>query len=104
MCWERSTIAVTGGVTKVAEIIRRIAGIWNRPVVTIGTVGAALGAAVAGASALAKEKGREFNADALSAAVLPRSAPVEPRPGDVQAYHGDGCYLAKLLPEFEKRR
>ena len=97
-------IAVTGGVTRVAEIVRRIAAIWNRPVVTIGTVGAALGAAVAGSSALAKEEKIDFNPDALSAAVLPRSPAVLPKPADVEAYHGDGGYLGRLFLEYEKRR
>ena len=100
----REPIAVTGGVTKVPEILRRIAAIWNRPVVTIGTVGAALGAAVAGACALGKETGESIDADEVSASVLPRSAAVEPAPSDVRAFHGDGGYLARLETEYEKRR
>jgi len=95
---------VTGGVTKIAEIVRRIAGIWNRPVATMGTVGAALGAAVAGASALAKGEGTTADVESLSASVLPRSRPVEPRADDVRAYHGDNGYLARLHAEYEKLR
>ena len=97
-------ISVTGGVTKVPEILRRVAAIWNRPVATIGTVGAALGAAVAGAGSLAKYEGVPFDADALSASVLPRGAAVQPKPSDVQAFHAEDGYLSNLEREYEKRR
>jgi xylulokinase len=97
-------ISVTGGVTKVPEILRRVAAIWNRPVVTIGTVGAALGAAVAGAGSLAKYEGVTFDSDALSTSVLPRGAAVSPTPSDVQAFHADGGYLSNLEEEYERRR
>ena len=96
-------IAVTGGVTKVPEILRRVAGIWNRPVTTIGTVGAALGAAVAGAGALTKAGDGSYDVEALNEAVLPRGDVVEPRPEDVQVFHGDGGYLRRLQTEYEKR-
>lgn len=97
-------IAVTGGVTKIPEIVRRVAAIWNRPVVTIGTVGAGLGAAVAGAVALANYEGAPLDADVLSASVLPRSAAVKPDPEDVEVFHAEGGYLARLEAEYEKRR
>ena len=92
-----SPIFVTGGVTKVSEIVRRVAAIWNRPVVTVGTVGAALGAAVAGAV----WQTDAVSAESLSAAVLPRSAPVVPRSDDVSSFHGSGKYLERLKRRYE---
>ena len=96
-------IAVTGGVTKVGEILRRVAGIWNRPVTIIGTVGAALGAAVAGACALTKDGAGSYDVEGISEAVLPRGEVISPRPSDIQAYHGDNGYLRRLEREYEKR-
>ena len=93
---------VTGGVTKVPEIVRRVAGIWNRPIITIGTVGAALGAAVAAASALAKSRAESADIEALSASVLPRSNAVAPKEEDVRAFHGDDGYLPRLAREYKK--
>lgn len=78
-------LAVTGGPTASPGILRRIAGIWNRPVVTIGTTGAALGAA---AAALAF--------DGVKTPLLPPSVPVQPIPADVEAYHKPGAYLDRL--------
>ena len=95
-------IFVTGGVTKVPEIMRRIASIWARPVITMGTVGAALGAAVAGASALAKHEKRRFNVEELSGSVLPRSAPLSPREEDVKSFHGENGYLKKLEKAYRE--
>ena len=43
---------VTGGATDSPEIMRRVAGIWNRPTLPVEKGGAALGAAVAGVKAL----------------------------------------------------
>jgi len=78
-------LVVTGGPTASPGILRRIAGIWNRPVVTIGSTGAALGAA---AAALVFE--------GVSRPLLPPSVPVEPRADDVEAYHRPGGYLDRL--------
>jgi xylulokinase len=76
---------VTGGPTASPGILRRIAAIWNRPVVTIGTTGAALGAA---AAALAF--------DGVTTPLLPPSTPVLPRAEDVDAYHRPGGYLDRI--------
>jgi len=78
-------LAVTGGPTASHGILLRIAAIWNRPVVTIGTTGAALGAA---AAALAF--------DGVTTPLLPPSVAVEPRPADVEALHKPGGYLDQL--------
>lgn len=97
-------VFVTGGVTKIDEIVRRVAAIWDRPVITLGTLGAALGAAVAGVRALGKAIGTKPDLDALSASVLPRSEPTEPRREDVLAFHGTEGYLTKLEAEYERLR
>ncbi|MBT3271836.1 MAG: hypothetical protein HN368_01680, partial [Spirochaetales bacterium] len=56
------------------------------------------------ASGLAKAENRDFDPDALSSSVLPRGEIIEPRAGDIKAYHGDGGYLSRLENEYEKRR
>lgn len=76
---------VTGGPTSSPGIMRRIAAVWNRPVVTIGTTGAALGAA---AAALAF--------DGVSKPLLPPSVAVLPVASDVEALHRPGGYLDRL--------
>ena len=88
----RSTpLAVTGGPSASRGIVRRIASLWNRPVVTIGTTGAALGAA---AAALAF--------DGVRIPLLPPSVAVQPRPADVEVLHRPGGYLDQL-EEFLKQ-
>jgi xylulokinase len=78
-------LAVTGGPASSPGILRRIAAIWNRPVVTIGTTGAALGAA---AAALAF--------DGVRTPLLPPSSPVQPRAMDVESLHRPGGYLDRI--------
>jgi xylulokinase len=78
-------LAVTGGPASSPGILRRIAAIWNRPVVTIGTTGAALGAA---AAALAF--------DGVRTPLLPPSSPVLPKASDVEALHRTGGYLDRI--------
>jgi xylulokinase len=81
----KAPLAVTGGPTSSPGILRRIAAIWNRPVVTIGSTGAALGAA---AAALAF--------DGVKTPLLPPSSPVEPRDSDAEALHRPGGYLDRI--------
>ncbi|MXV85614.1 xylulose kinase [Candidatus Poribacteria bacterium] len=110
---------VTGGATESPEIMRRVAGIWNRPTLPVETGGAALGAAVAGVKALfdaagksklAIEKGdadadmvaESFDVEAFSAVVLKRGESIQPNPADVAAYHGEGKYLQQFREKYEK--
>ena len=93
---------VTGGATGSPQIMRRVAGIWNRPVVSVQKGGAALGAAVAGAKAYCDHTDEQFDVEAFSAAVLKRGEPVQPNPADVAAYHGDGNYLQRFRELYEK--
>jgi len=78
-------LAVTGGPTSSPGILRRIAALWNRPVVTIGTTGAALGAVAAA-----------LTFDGVRSPLLPPSVPLAPLPADVEALHRPGGYLDRL--------
>jgi len=80
-----SPLSVTGGPTSSPGIVKRIAAIWNRPVVTIGTTGAALGTA---AAALAF--------DGVTTPLLPPSVPVLPDPRHVEALHRPGGALDRI--------
>ena len=97
---------VTGGATDSPEIMRRVAGIWNRPTLPVEKGGAALGAAVAGVKALfdadADMEAESFDVEAFSAAVLKRGESIQPNPTDVAAYHGEGNYLQQFQKKYEK--
>lgn len=93
-------VFVTGGPARSAEILRRVAAIWKRPVVPIGSVGAALGAAVAGAYGAERAAGRELDLEELRRRVLPRGDAVHPRQEDVEAYHGGGGYLERFAEAY----
>ena len=96
---------VTGGATESPEIMRRVAGIWNRTAIPVEKGGAALGAAVAGAKAYCDANGAPsdlFDIEAFSAAVLKRGEPIQPYPADVAAYHGEGRYLQRFREDYER--
>ena len=97
---------VTGGATDSPEIMRRVAGIWNRPTLPVEKGGAALGAAVAGVKALFDaDSGMEaesFDVETFSASVLKRGASIQPNPADVAAYHGEGKYLQQFQEKYER--
>ena len=97
-----SPLYVTGGATASPEIMRRVAAIWNRPAVVTGKAGAALGAAVAGVSALLKSEGKEFDVEQFSAGLVRRGDTVSPDPGDVAAFHQPGGYLDRFAIEEAK--
>jgi len=87
---------VTGGVTDSPSIMRRVAAIWNRPIISVEKGGAALGAAVAGAYALSKYNAEEIDVEEFSVNLLKRMKPMLPRSDDVAAYHNPDGYLNKL--------
>ncbi len=97
---------VTGGATDSPEIMRRVAGIWNRPTLPVEKGGAALGAAVAGIKALydadASAEAESFDIEAFSASVLKRGESIQPNPADVAAYHGEGKYLQQFGEKYEQ--
>jgi xylulokinase len=92
---------VTGGANKSPEILRRIAAIWNKPVVRIDEAGAALGAAAAGAYAFLKTTGKEVKIEEINKKLLKKGDLIHPIPADVNAYHGNGGYLEKLSSTAE---
>ena len=98
----RTPLFVTGGATESPEIMRRVAGIWNRTVIPVEKGGAALGAAVAGAKAYCDDNGEPFDIETFSAAVLKRGEPIQPNPSDVAAYHGAGGYLQRFREAYEQ--
>lgn len=93
---------VTGGATDSPEIMRRVAGIWNRPTCPVEKGGAALGAAVAGIKAFHDRGDEPFDVEAFSAAVLKRGTPIQPNPADVAAYHAAGGYLQRFQETYEQ--
>ncbi len=98
----QAPLFVTGGATDSPEIMRRVAGIWNRPTLPVEKGGAALGAAVAGVKALHDAANEHFDIEAFSAAILKRGEPIQPQPEDVAAYHGKGKYLEKFREKYEQ--
>ena len=97
-----SPLYVMGGATNSPGVVRRVAAIWGRPVVVTGKTGAALGAAVAGVSALLKSEGAGFDADEYSATLVQRSEPVGPFPEDTAALHRPGGYMERFAQAEER--
>ena len=98
----QAPLFVTGGATDSPEIMRRVAGIWNRPTLPVEKGGAALGAAVAGVKALHDAANESFDIEAFSASVLKRGEPIQPHPEDVAVYHGEGKYIQRFREKYEK--
>ena len=102
----QAPLFVTGGATDSPEIMRRVAGIWNRPTLPVEKGGAALGAAVAGVKALydanSDTDAESFDIEAFSASVLKRGESIQPHPEDVAAYHGAGKYLQRFREKYEQ--
>ena len=102
----QTPLFVTGGATDSPEIMRRVAGIWNRPTLPVEKGGAALGAAVAGVKALydadPDTENEPFDIEAFSASVLKRGEPIQPHSEDVAAYHGEGKYLQRFRETYEQ--
>ncbi len=102
----QAPLFVTGGATDSPEIMRRVAGIWNRPTLAVEKGGAALGAAVAGVKAFLEAdvntENRSFDIEAFSASVLKRGETIQPNPADVDAYHGEGKYLQRFREKYEQ--
>ena len=98
----QAPLFVTGGATDSPEIMRRVAGIWNRPTLPVEKGGAALGAAVAAVKALHDAANETFDIEAFSASVLKRGEPIQPHPEDVEAYHGEGKYLQRFREKYEQ--
>lgn len=101
---DKSPITVCGGPSTSEGVMRRIAAIWNRPAVRAGQAGAALGAAVVAAVALAPEGERDTQAERLRQAIFTGKGVIQPEAEMVKAYHTPGGYLDQLEGAFEKLR
>jgi xylulokinase len=96
---------VTGGAAFSPGIMRRVAAIWDRPVIRIEGGGAALGAAVSGALAFLESEGQKIDAgEYIDSGIIKKERQIKPLPEDVKAFHLPGGYLdtfagkeAKLL-------
>jgi sugar (pentulose or hexulose) kinase len=97
-----SPLHVMGGATGSPGIMRRVAAIWNRPVIVTEKAGAALGAAVAGVSALLKIEDKSIDIEQLCRVLVRRSEVIHPVPADVAAFHHPGGYLDRFAIEEEK--
>jgi xylulokinase len=99
----REPLYVTGGARNSAEILRRVAAIWERPIIPVAGGGAALGAAVAGAYALGKSAGETTEiSQYIDGGILEKGQPISPADDDVQAFHRAGGYLDRFA-RAEKR-
>jgi xylulokinase len=93
---------ITGGASRSQGILRRIAAIWNRPVIPIENAGASMGASASGISALCKSEHHVFDVRQYSYNLLKRDVEIQPQPEDVAAFHNPGGFLARFTVE-EKR-
>ena len=102
----QAPLFVTGGATDSQGIMRRVAGIWNRPTLAVEKGGAALGAAVAGVKAFldvnANTENGSLDIETFSASVLKRGELIQPNPADIAAYHGEGKYLQRFRQKYEQ--
>jgi xylulokinase len=94
------TLYIAGGPTANPFIVKRIAAIWNSPVVVIGRAGAALGTAVAAAAAVSSETDRSALIAKACATAIGGAPAVQPDPELVEIYHKHDGYLDKLEAAF----
>ena len=98
----REPLYVTGGATDSPQIMRRVASIWNRPVVSVEKGGAALGAAVAGTKVFCHQNESPFDIEKFCTSILKHGEHIQPNDADVLAYHGEGNYLSRFHQEYER--
>ena len=73
---ERRRIYVTGGPSSSAQVLRKVAAIWNREVIPISGAGASLGAASTAAASIMKNE-PNFNAARYCGSFVKTGAPVK---------------------------
>jgi len=98
----RKPLYVTGGATASREVIRRISGIWNRPVIRLENMDTATGAGVAGVCAFFKSEGQEFDVEQFSFDLLKKGVEFRRIPGDVSVFRRPGGFLDNFIREEEK--
>jgi hypothetical protein len=77
-----------------------VAAIWDRPLVVTGgagaAVGVAVGAALAGVSALCKAEGWRCDVSEFASTLMGRGKVTRPLPEDVADFHRPGGYLDRF--------
>ena len=92
-------IFLTGGASKNIEILKRVASIWNREVIPIGAVGAALGAAISGLVAYNHKNKNRIDKEEIIKKFVERGDAVKPEEMKVRNYKK---YLPELAKEYKK--
>jgi xylulokinase len=92
----------TGGATASREVIRRISGIWNRPVIRLENMDTATSAGVAGVHAFFKSEGQQFDVEQFSFNLLKKGAEFRPIAEDIAVFHRPGGFLDNFSREQEK--
>jgi xylulokinase len=94
---------VTGGAASSSGIIRRVAAIWNRPVIRIEGGGAGLGAAVSAAGAFLRSQGKSIDTEKyIYPKLVKRNQQVQPQADDISVFHRPGGYLEVFAREEAK--
>jgi xylulokinase len=92
---------VTGGASRSEGVLRRIAGIWKREVIPIRGGSAVLGAAVSGAYSLLALGDNPPGIPEFTASFISRGRSVHPSKEDLNAYHGENGFIARLSRGYE---
>jgi xylulokinase len=93
---------VTGGAAASREIIRRISGIWDRPVIRLEGMDTSTGAGVAGVCAYYQSIGQAFEVEQFASNLLKTGAEFARIPEDVAVFHQSGGFLDMFMSEEEK--
>ena len=96
---EKDPLYITGGACRNKEILKRVAAIWNRDVIPIDSVGAALGAAVSGAVAYGNVKNLTVDPYKISEGIISSGMVIKPDDEYVKKYKE---YLPRVIKEFER--
>lgn len=89
-------LAVTGGPSAGIPVLQRVADIWNRPVYSVGSAGAAVGSAFSAWTAYCRAKGIEVDIDELRNRILPPGSMIHPNPGNAEAVSERSSYIREL--------
>jgi len=82
----KGVLALTGGPATSREIVRRVAAVFERPVVVLGSSGAAMGSALSAWATLCRESGDDPELSRMRADLVPPGVQVEPDAAAVAAY------------------
>jgi xylulokinase len=95
----RGKLALTGGPAASREIVRRVAAVFERPVVVLGRSGAAIGSALSAWTTLCANTGDDPELSRVRADLVPPGMQVEPDTDLVAAY---AAAAPRIVDAFEK--